>query len=350
MAPRLRSLSSEGRIMFNLALDSKDRTLNAHKTKDLRCRIKNCLNFLFSSPDDVAISDIQNNCRAASQFLMSSIFDIKNLPKLIDNFIINVILLILKSPRDSNKVAKFHEAKKNYKLFFHVATKAFAENDHNTAWLLNECLNHFAITNLKIPLHSKRFSNGWSSKKDFKEFFKEAKFKYGTFNSCYRKHINDIPETPSENYLPIVAVLHMYHKRTNEHLKATKSLGMSSEEQENYEKNKDKIENLIEVYSNYFKKNSHSEDTLNLYYKSLTLPVNSVKNPLQNRKKKEKAKDSNNFNNQANFSDLVFLSNEIMKSNPKICLLKNTKSRCGNGWRAINSYKLACKRTKSTSF
>ena len=91
----------------------------------------------------MAIADIQSNCRAASEFLMSSIFDIQNLPKLIDNFIINVILLILKSPRDSNKVAKFHEAKKNYKLFFHVATKAFASNDHNTAWLLNECLNHF---------------------------------------------------------------------------------------------------------------------------------------------------------------------------------------------------------------
>ena len=128
----------------------------------------------------------------------------------------------------------------------------------------------------------------------------------------------------------------MYHKRTNEHLKATKLLGMSSQEQENYEKNKDKIENLIEVYSNYFKKTSHSEDTLNLYYKSLTLPINTVKNPLQNRKKKEFAKNSSNFTNQANFSDLVFLSNEIIKSNPKLCLLKKYKIKV---WQWLESNK-----------
>ena len=164
--------------MFGLALDNNSTT--AQKT-NLKSKIKTCLNFLFSSSDDILIEEIRRNCRLASQFLMSSIFDLDNLPKLIDNFIINIILLILKSPKNSNKVAKFHEAKKNYKLYFNIATKAFNNNDHNTAWLLNESLNHFAITNLRIPLRSKRFSNSWSSKKDFKTFLKRQN-QYGTFN------------------------------------------------------------------------------------------------------------------------------------------------------------------------
>ena len=316
---------------------------------------------IFSSSDDELIDTIVKNCRLASSHLMAKIFELENLPKLIDRFIINIILLILKSPQDSNKVAKYHEAKKQYKLYLNVATKSFKQGDHNTAWLLNESLNHYAISNLKIPKNSKRFSKGIKGNSNFKEFFSCVKIEYGSFNNCFFKHVSSVPKIPDKTYIPIVPVLHMYSKRTNEHLKATETLGMRVHTKK---KLKNEIENLIEIYSNHFSTKlsdiniNTDENLLGLYKTPVSLPLNIVQNPLLSRNKE----CDKGVLNIANFSDLCFLSKEVLKSiNQKSKrdsktkvrqpMLKNT-DKCnkvinGCGWRSINAYRLALNRKKS---
>ena len=368
MPRKLRSLSSEGRLLLNIGLEGSDqKPVSVSKTVKvgLKSKIKSCLNFLFTSSDDDLIESIVSNCRLASTELMSNIFSLNDLPKLIDRFIINIILLILKSPRDSKKVAKYHEAKKQYKLYLNVATTSFKNGDHNTAWLINESLNHFAISSLQIPLNSKRFGTGIKSKRDLKDFFSVAKKEYGSFNSCFRKHIEKVPHVPNNDFIPIVPVLHMYSKRTNEHLKATKTLGMAQEETRKYKENKKNIEDLIEIYSNHFKSTEEGcifakEVSLGLYKNPVSLPLNVVKNPLLNVKKTKRVLRSDVQLGCANFADLCFLSKEVLKSkqsmkalkqkNGKIAKLKKTKclkSQCGSGWRSINAYRLALNRKRS---
>jgi len=371
MPKKLRSLSSEGKLLLNVGLEGSKLSVKV----GLKSKIKSCLNFLFTSSDDELIESIVSNCRLASTELMSNIFSLNDLPKLIDRFIINIILLILKSPRDSKKVAKYHEAKKQYKLYLNVATTSFKNGDHNTAWLINESLNHFAISSLQIPLNSKRFGTGIKSKRDLKDFFSVAKKEYGSFNSCFRKHIEKVPHVPNNDFIPIVPVLHMYSKRTNEHLKATETLGMAQGEKRKYKENKKNIEDLIEIYSNHFKSNEDSllgfdkEVSLGLYKKPVSLPLNVVKNPLLNARNvmtKKGALCSDAQLGCANFSDLCFLSKEVLKSKhsfkaPKLNKAKNTsnanklkktkglKSQCGSGWRSINAYRLALKRSNQAT-
>ncbi len=303
---RSRSLSSEGKKMFNLSLYQYPS----------RSSIRRCLNFLFSSKDDELISSMVSLCRDSSEFLMSNIYNLNNLPELIDQFIINVILLILKSPKDQNKTAKYFEARKNVKLYLNVAQQCFSAGDHNTAWLLREALSHYAIKSLNLESISKS------------TFFDLSKLEYGTFSNCYAKHVHSVPLVPDNSYVPIIPVLHMYSKRTNEHLKATKALGIKTTE------NLSSIETLISSYNNHFKKKSEGKSLQDLYTVAVNLPSCIKKNPLRKR----------NVTKKCNFSDLCNLSKTVSKTAKNPSKTKNSAKRLKHTWRKKNGYTLAVKK------
>ena len=56
MPSKLRSLSSEGKILLNIGLEGKSVLSNKCK-HNLKSKIKSCLQFLFSSPDDELIDN-----------------------------------------------------------------------------------------------------------------------------------------------------------------------------------------------------------------------------------------------------------------------------------------------------
>ena len=307
--PRSRSLSFEGKKMFNLSL-------HASYQYPSRSSIRRCLHFLFSSKDDELISSMVSLCRDSSEFLMSNIYDLDNLPELIDQFIINVILLILKSPKDETRTAKYFEARKNVKLYLNVAQQCFSAGDHNTAWLLREALSHYAIKSLNLDSISKS------------TFFDLSKLEYGTFSNCYAKHVYSVPSVPDSSYVPIIPVLHMYSKRTNEHLKATSALGIKTSI------NLSTIETLISIYNSHFKHLTSEEKSLqDLYTVAVNLPSCIKKNPLRKP----------NVTKKCNFSDLCNLSKTVLSSGKINTEIKKAK-RLKHTWRKKNGYTLAVKK------
>ena len=98
-----RRLSKEGRLLFNL----DDYQITSLKGKSL-------FNCLFSTEDDEYVQSLLLQCRKSSKYLLGNLYG-NSVPSMIDRFIFNVIVLILKDGED--EIAKFHTSKKNYKLF-----------------------------------------------------------------------------------------------------------------------------------------------------------------------------------------------------------------------------------------
>ena len=110
-----RRLSKEGRMLFNL--DRED-----HQTRQITSlKGKSLFNCLFSTEDDDYVQSLLLQCRKSSKYLLGGLYS-NNVPSMIDKFIYNVIVLILKDGED--EIAKFHTSKKNYKLFLKLGEKA----------------------------------------------------------------------------------------------------------------------------------------------------------------------------------------------------------------------------------
>ncbi len=168
-----RRLSKEGRTLFNMEGDDH----HARKTKSLKG--KSLFNCLFSTEDDEYVESLLLQCRKSSKHLLADLYG-TNVPSLVEKFIFNVIVLILKDGED--EIAKFHTSKKNYKLFLKLGEKALESEDHNTAWLIRNALLNASLSNLHFL----------KKKVEDIYFFKKTRELYGKYDSSFQNHILDV--------------------------------------------------------------------------------------------------------------------------------------------------------------
>lgn len=226
---RRRSLSDEGHKLFNVA----------YQSKPTKKKIRALLACLFHTADDEVILDLTKKCRTSSEYMIANVNN-ENLYKWVNTFIQNIVVLILKK---DDKIAKYHEAKKNFKLYLSVAKNAFKQGDHNTAWLMMCCFMHKSIDSLEF---------------NTKKFVKDCVAMYGRTNDSFTKHILDVSDMHfskdiilEKKFIPIAAVLNMYSKKMHTYHKTYDEMGIKTQH-----KNKLKvIEDVVEQYTSLYKLN-----------------------------------------------------------------------------------------------
>jgi len=312
---RVRSLSCEGLHMFNSSLGV------GSSSSVSRSVMRDCLNFLFRSGDDDLLDELLRLCRASSKYLLCNFRDL-DIGVYVDQFVMNIILLILKSPKCEKKVAKYHEARKSYKLYVRLALNSLRDGDHNTCWLLREALSHHAIKSLCLNVESDA------------ELFRLTEARHGKYNSCYARHMNEVLSIDkSTEFVPIVPVLHMHSRRTNAYLKASSELPDAPKSLHSKLSLKLlDIEKAIEKYS-VVCLGSASDELMPLYIDSVKLPESVVKNPLHKRYRQ---------GSKVSFSDLLNLNKMVLKSRPLNFSIGKVK-----GWRKKSGYHLGLKYSKS---
>ncbi len=224
---RQRSLSDEGHKLFNVAYQSKPTKKKIHSL--LAC--------LFHTADDDVILDLTQKCRTSSEYMIANVNN-EDLYKWVNTFIQNILVLIMKK---NDKIAKYHEAKKNFKMYLAVAKNAFKQGDHNTAWLMMCCFMHKSIDSL-----------GFNTNK----FVKDCVAMYGRTNNSFTKHILDVSDLHcskdiiiQKKFIPIAAVLNMYSKKMHTYHKTYDDLGIKT-----HHKNKLRIiEDVVEQYTSLYK-------------------------------------------------------------------------------------------------
>ena len=224
---RRRSLSDEGHKLFNVA----------YQTKPTKKKIRSLLACFFHTVDDELILDLTKKCRQSSEFMIANVNN-ENLCKWVNTFIQNVIVLIMKK---NDNIAKYHEAKKNFKMYLSVAKKALKEGDHNTAWLIMCCFMHRSIDSLQFNTD---------------KFLRNCTSMYGRTNDSFTRHILDVSDLHfskdvimEKKFIPIAAVLNMYSKKMHSYHKTYDDLGMKT-----HHKNKLKtIEDVVEQYTSLYK-------------------------------------------------------------------------------------------------
>lgn len=224
---RPRSLSDEGHKLFNVAYQSKP-------TKN---KIRKLLGCLFHTPDDDVILDLTQKCRISSEYMIANVND-ENLYKWVNTFIQNILVLILKN---NDKIAKYHEAKKKFKLYLAVAKNAFKQGDHNTSWLMMCCFMHKTIDSLEF---------------NTKHFLKDCVAMYGRTNDSFTKHILDVSDMHfskdiimEKKFIPVAAVLNMYSKKMHTYHKTYENLGMKTQHRNKLKVIEDVVEQYASLYS-----------------------------------------------------------------------------------------------------
>ena len=188
---RERRLSSDGLKLFNMAY-----TQPPKKTK-----IKKLLHCFFYTEYDDRLDEMLQQCRVASQQLLSYTHhkDL-NVNKLINNSIFNLIHAML--IEDGTLLSKFR-VRQNYRYYFDLVEKLMESNDHHNAIIILCALKHHSIAQLRFK----------KRKKDV-ELLQLCEDKYGTFKNCYKNHLKEAMEnTDYENYLPCLMVLNMHFER-----------------------------------------------------------------------------------------------------------------------------------------
>lgn len=240
---RTRSLSEEGRTLFNLSYASVPTKKGIRKLLScIRCH------------DDDVVDTLVQQCRDSSEHLMGNLTH-KNLARWVDNFIYNVIILILK---DKDDVARYHVAKKNFGLYLCVAKRALKTKDHNTAWLMLCAFANKAIVDLG-------FRRG-------QDYIDRCTRLYGTTSNSFQNHALEVAEVMREevekrDYIPVAAILNMYSKRMQQYQKACKSM-QSSFKQHRLQH----IETMVNNYEEQYKTISQDKQLLPLYKELATLP------------------------------------------------------------------------------
>ena len=243
---RRRSLSDEGHKLFNVA----------YKSKPTRKSIRNLLSCLFHTEDDKLILELTETCRKSSEELVANINN-DNMHEWVNTFIQNIVVLIMKK---NDKIAKYHEAKKNFGLYLAVAKRAMKEGDHNTAWLMRCSFSHKSIHNLN-------FQRG-------KKFMQETLQRYGTTANFFQNHVLDVSDLynseesiRSKVFIPVAAILNMYSKKMHSYHKTYDDLGLKS-----HQKNKlMHIEKVVEKYTRIYQQNK-CKTLIPMYLEMVQLP------------------------------------------------------------------------------
>lgn len=209
-APRARSLSSDGRELFNLSTAR-------HGSIPLKSRVKSAVNYLFHSMftcvDDHTVNELLSSCRDSSCSFIHFI-DHADISEFTDRFIYNIILLILRGKKKEKDgkhcllASGVHEVKKNYGVYCSLAKAAHATGDHNTAWLVYQALNHHLLSGTNKTLKFKKSKASLETMKLLKEV-------YGDINTCYSPHVKSClsDDGDDENFIPCSPILSMYAKR-----------------------------------------------------------------------------------------------------------------------------------------
>lgn len=212
-----RRLSSDGFKLFNLA----------YTHPPPYSKIKKMLFCFWHTEYDDKLEKMVEECREASKQLYSlhnnnSI----NINKLINNAINNLIYCIF---TNDSEIANKHQVKQNYRYFSDVMQKCFADQDHNSALMLKNALQHSSIKIFKIK----------KRKKDI-NFDEVVEKKYGTWRNAYFYHLKEAMNTKiNDEYIPCLMVLNIHKEKTK--------LYSSHTDLRNYFTHED-IESLIGLY------------------------------------------------------------------------------------------------------
>ncbi|MAJ81959.1 MAG: hypothetical protein CMF41_03485 [Legionellales bacterium] len=192
MVQKRRRLSSDGFKLFNMA----------YSHPPSYSRIKEMLHCIWHTEYDDKLETMVEQCRDASEQIYS-IHNNKdvNINYLLNNAIYNLIYCIL---CEDDKLTTKHQVKRNYRYFMDVMQMCYNEEDHNTAILILNALQHTALKIFKIKLR----------KKD-KMFMEEIEKKYGTWRDSWLKHLVEVMTKPLDAlYIPSLMVLNI-HKEKN---------------------------------------------------------------------------------------------------------------------------------------
>tara|TARA_B110000008_G_C16977286_1_gene566419 strand:- start:791 stop:1723 length:933 start_codon:yes stop_codon:yes gene_type:complete len=245
MRRRSRTLSQEGLDLFSLA----------YKKNPSKSKIKKFLSCIFYSEDDKLVDELTKQCRQSSEHLIANV-DHGDLSSWVDNFVQNIIILIMKN---EDKIAKYHVAKKNYYLYLTVAKRALKNNDHNTAWLLLHSFVNKSIVDFN-------FKRG-------KDFINSCTSLYGDTNNCFQNHALDVAtmygtesNIKKREYIPSAAVLNMYCKKMHNYHKTYEDLGIKKNQKNTLQH----IENVVSKYKLHYREAQMHENQLMPLYKNVT--------------------------------------------------------------------------------
>lgn len=187
-----RRLSSDGFKLFNLA----------YTHPPTYSKVKKMLFCLWHTQYDDKLEKMVEECREASKQLYSLHNDKSiHINTLINNAVNNLIYCIF---TNDNEIANKHQVKQNFRYFSDVMQKCFQEEDHNTALMLQNALEHSSI---KIFKFKKR-------KKD-KLFDEEIDKKYGSWRNSYFKHLKEAMNRQiNDTYIPSLMVLNIHKEKT----------------------------------------------------------------------------------------------------------------------------------------
>jgi len=236
---RTRSLSQEGCRLLNIAYEKNTQHINLPA---LLCSF-------FTSDFDIKLEKSCNKLRESTYRLYSYLNqkNIKSIPKLIDNAITNIIILVL---TNEDKIAKLHRVKLNFKYYLSVAKLAYAQGDHQTVIIIRSALNNFNIQRLKLKIN----------KKD-QIFLDNLDKEYGSFKDCCAGHLRQMLSNNNvDNFLPSLMILLIHLNKTKEYAKCYETIGSFPKELRNKQK---ELEKIVSNYYNNYK--DYQDEIIDLY-------------------------------------------------------------------------------------
>lgn len=202
-----RRLSSDGFKLFNVSYTQPP----PYST------IKKMLFCMYHTEYDDQIENMVEQCRNASkQLYMLQNDKTININKLINNAVVNLIYSIMCK---DDKIANKHQVKRNVHYFIDVMKKASDAEDHNTAIVIKNALDHSSLKTLQLKQRKKD--------QEFEYFFEN---KYGTWRTCWGKHLKEaMYKRVSDDYIPSLMVLNIHKERNKAYANMVK-MNISSEE------------------------------------------------------------------------------------------------------------------------
>ncbi len=186
-----RRLSSDGFKLFNVA----------YTQPPSYSVVKKLLFCMYHTEYDDQLEKMVRQCRNASkQLYMLNNDKSINTNQLLNNAILNLIYsMMCKDDKLTNK----HQVRRNMHYFKDVMEKAYQTEDHNTAIVMKNALDHTSLKTFKFKHRKKDIA-----------FEKTFEKRYGTWRTCWGKHLKEaICSKISEDYIPSLMVLNMHKDR-----------------------------------------------------------------------------------------------------------------------------------------
>ena len=277
---RKRTLSKNGEELFSVAVETPKYILTkknswnpeSPKNKKKRRHTISCLPSLnpkkifinlITSDFDKKLEEKSQNMKSASKKLLLYLhLNPQKIPKLVDNAIINLVILILS---DGEKYLNEQQVKHNVHFYLKLAERAIKENDHQTAILVKCAIENYNVYRLKL----KRNQND-------QKIIDLLEKKYGNFKNCYSDHLREFLEIVQEydqmyNYIPSAMVLHMHSIRNERYSKAFKRIGKCPTKITEYSQ-------TIELFKKlFYNRNSILGDNLTKLYLSVPDDLKVIK-------------------------------------------------------------------------